>query len=148
MPFLCRHQPLKAIFLVGSALYVILAVPVWAITNALPSWRPRRSWSFKRALTIKLLRTGVRILYQVGIPESPPLDSFKKEPNRVVWVEPAAPDLIVGEIRELAEKNGVKPVKVGGYWGGPVGSDGVAGQPASPEERVVYHFHGGAHVCV
>ncbi|KAI8996276.1 Alpha/Beta hydrolase protein [Trametes punicea] len=146
MSFFFRHQPLKALFLVGRSLYVIFAIPLWAITNALPSWRPRRSWSLKNALRVKLLRTGLKILFQVGIPEPPALDSFKREPNRVVWIERAAPDLIVSEIRDLAEKNGVKAVKVGGFWGGPVGSDGVVGQRASPEERVVYYFHGGAHV--
>ncbi|KAI9000461.1 hypothetical protein BD414DRAFT_504520 [Trametes punicea] len=146
MLFPFRHQPLKAFFIAGSVFYLICAIPVWTVTNALPSWRPRRSWPLKRTLIIKLLRTAAKILYQIGVDGSPPLDSFKRERNRIVWVEPAAPDLIVGEIRDLAEMNGVKPVKVAGYWGGPIGSDGVPGQRASPEERVIYHFHGGAHI--
>ncbi|CDO74475.1 hypothetical protein BN946_scf184979.g30 [Trametes cinnabarina] len=77
---------------------------------------------------------------------APPLESYEKDAPSIAWVEPVPPELIVDEIHDLAERNGVKPMKVGGFWLGPKGSDGIAGQPAKPDERVIYYFHGGAHV--
>ncbi|KAL7278968.1 hypothetical protein ACG7TL_006800 [Trametes sanguinea] len=146
MSFAFRQQPLKALFLLGTVAYIAVAIPVWALTNALPSWRPRRSWPLKRAVLVNLVRLYVGITYHIGAPPYPPLEWYEKDAPSIAWVEPATPDLIVGEIRELAEQNGVEPVKVGGFWLGPKGPDGVAGQRAKPGERVVYHLHGGAHV--
>ncbi|KAI9061124.1 alpha/beta-hydrolase [Trametes sanguinea] len=146
MPFAFRKQPLKAVFLIGSVVYIVFSLPIWALTASLPSWRPRRSWSLWRAVMVKIVRTGVKIMFAIDPPQFPPLESYKKDASSIVWVEPAPPDLIVGEIRELAEKNEVKSVKIGGFWLGPKGPDGVAGQRAKPEERVIYHLHGGGHV--
>ncbi|OSC98290.1 alpha/beta-hydrolase [Trametes coccinea BRFM310] len=146
MPFAFRKQPLKAAFLLGSVVYIVFSLPIWALANALPAWRPRRSWSLGRAVMVKIVRTGVKIMFAIDPPQYPPLESYKKDASSIAWVDPAPPELIVGEIRELAEKNEVKLAKIGGFWLGSKGPDGVAGQRAKPEERVIYHLHGGGHV--
>ncbi|KAI0331841.1 alpha/beta-hydrolase [Cubamyces sp. BRFM 1775] len=144
--FLFRKQPLKTIYVIGVVFYTLASIPVLVIKYALPSQRPRRTWTLKRALTVHLVRSAVgKLIYGAAPILDPPLESYKKDAKRIVSIEPT-PDLVVGEIRELAEKNGVKPEKLAGFWLGPTGPDGVAGQRARPEERVVMHLHGGAHI--
>ncbi|KAI9061123.1 alpha/beta-hydrolase [Trametes sanguinea] len=146
MPFAFRRQPLKDFALIGGPIFIFFSLPVWILVNALPAWRPRRSWSLKRALIVKLIRVGLKIAFSIEAFQSPPLESYKKDAASIVWVEPAPPELIVGELRELADTNEVKPERISGIWLGPKGPDGVAGQRAKAEERVVYHFHGGGHI--
>ncbi|KAI0075549.1 alpha/beta-hydrolase [Panus rudis PR-1116 ss-1] len=147
MPFAFRHQPLRTMFILGGVIYILVSLPVWLVLAAIPATRPRRSWSFKRAIFVRLLRPLLKIRYQTALPTPTPLTKFESDAKALgfVWVK-ATPDLVVGEIRELAEKNGVKAERVGGFWYGPRGPDGEVGQPASPGEKVVYHMHGGGHV--
>lgn len=58
-----------------------------------------------------------------------------------VWVAPA-PQLVVGELKELADANGVEAVRTGGYWIGPRLGAVPAGKQACAGEKVVYHVHG------
>ncbi|KAH9885837.1 alpha/beta-hydrolase [Cubamyces lactineus] len=144
--FVFRKQPLKTIYVISVVFYTLASIPVLVIKYALPSQRPRQSWTLKRALIVHLIRSAVgRLAYGAAPFQDPPLASYKKDARLIVAIEPT-PDLVVGEIRELAEKNGVKPEKLAGFWIGPTGPDGVAGQRARPEERVVMHCHGGAHI--
>ena len=140
--FVFRKQPLKTIYVIGVVFYTLASIPVLVIKYALPSQRPRQSWSLKRALIVHLIRSTIdRLAFGAAPFQDPPLASYKKDARLIASIEPT-PDLVVGEIRELAEKNGVKAEKLVGFWLGPTGPDGVAGQRAHPEERVIMHFHG------
>ncbi|KAI0073107.1 alpha/beta-hydrolase [Panus rudis PR-1116 ss-1] len=147
MAFAFRHQPLKALYLFGTIVYLLGSLPVWVVLAAIPYTRPRRTWSFNRTLIARIARVYCNLLWDTGILPPTPLSEY--EPNAktlgFVWVK-ATPELIVGEISELAEKNEVKAERTGGFWFGPRGPDGEVGQRASSDEKVVYHLHGGAHV--
>ena len=128
----------------GGVVYVLLALPVWAIANALPATRPKRSWPLKRVIVVRAFRVFINVLYSTSLLPSTPLEKLAENAAALgfVWVEPAPEELIVGEVRELAEKNKVKAERTGGFWIGPRGPDGEHGQRASPDEKVVYHLHG------
>ncbi|KAI1789469.1 alpha/beta-hydrolase [Ganoderma leucocontextum] len=147
MPFAFRHQPVKTVYLLGAAVYVLGALPVWTVANALPSTRPRRSWTLKRSLVVTILRNAAVIIYSTSLQAPPTLEACEKDAHALgfVWVK-ATPDLVVGEVHELAEKNGVEAVPTAGFWIGPRGPDGNSDYPAGSDEKVVYHFHGGGHV--
>ena len=54
---------------------------------------------------------------------------------------PAPPDLVLGRIKELADRQGVRPITVAGYWYGKK----AAGEREAPGEKVILYFHGGAY---
>ena len=143
MSFTFRNQPLKAAYYLGFGVYMLGALPVWLVTNAIPAFRPRREWTLGRSLIVVSVRNVVDVFFKTSPPLSPPLEEFEKDAKATgfVWVK-ATPELIVGEISQLAEQNDVEAVRVGGFWYGARGADGEVGQPASPDERVVYHCHG------
>ena len=59
-----------------------------------------------------------------------------------MWVD-AKPELVVGEIKELAERNKVGVEQVAGYWYGKRdAATGRVGQRAGPDEKVMYALHG------
>ncbi|KAH9942785.1 alpha/beta-hydrolase [Amylocystis lapponica] len=136
MPFTFRHQPYKGIVLVGSVLILlIIRLPFWTLTNIIPSWRPRRSWSLRRSLIVHGWRAFLDIVYATSLPE-PPAEAVRTAPSSGFVSVDAAPDLVVGEILELAELNHVKPVKTSGYWCGPRGPSGEVGYKAVPGQKM------------
>ncbi|EMD35344.1 hypothetical protein CERSUDRAFT_116141 [Gelatoporia subvermispora B] len=149
MAFAFRRQPFKAIYKTFNVLYLLVSVPVWALIAVVPAWRPRRSWSVGRTLMVKFIRAYIGLMFNTTLPPSPPPAIIAASPSAqemgFAWVDPA-PDLVTGEIRDVAEINGVKPEKSSGYWYGPRGPDGAPGQTASKGEKVILHMHGGAFV--
>ncbi|KAI0635585.1 alpha/beta-hydrolase [Trametes polyzona] len=143
MVFTFRTQPFKALCLIGGALYILARLPFWVLRNLLPSWRPRQSWTLKRSIIVALLDAGTRLIYWTAPLAAVPLEECAKDARRLgfVWVEPVPQELVVGEIRQMAEKVGVRAVRTGGFWYGPRGEDGEVGQRAGPEERVMGSSH-------
>jgi acetyl esterase/lipase len=65
-----------------------------------------------------------------------------KDHTGFVLIPGAAPDLVVGSIKAYAEKAGVRPETIIGYWFG--GS--VEERPVREGEVVVMNMHGGAYI--
>ena len=143
MSFTYRNQPFKTVYLLGSAFYILGALSVWTMVYLLPAMRPRRSWTLKRALIVTLIRNAASVVYNTGLPAPTLPEVCEKDAHALgfIWVE-AAPELIIGEVHDLAEQNGVKAVRVAGFWVGPRSPSGKADYHALPDERVIYHFHG------
>jgi len=59
-----------------------------------------------------------------------------------VLIPPAAPDLVIGSIKTYADKAGVKPETIIGYWFG----DSPEEQPVQENEVVVMNMHGGGYI--
>ncbi|OCH88431.1 alpha/beta-hydrolase [Obba rivulosa] len=147
MPFAFRHQPIKTIYTVGTLLYLLCCLPVWTVVGLVPAFRPRRSWTLKRTLIVKSYRVLLRMMFNTAIIVPGPPDKYASTAREsgFVWVD-ATPDLVNGEIRDMAQINEVKAEKTCGFWYGPRGSDGEPGQRASEGEKVVYHMHGGGYI--
>ncbi|OCH88430.1 alpha/beta-hydrolase [Obba rivulosa] len=147
MPFAFRHQPLKAIYLTVSILYLLVCLPIWTIMGMIPGLRPRRSWTLKRTLIVKAMRTGLGIMFNTSLinPVSPDTYAASAETSGFVWVDPA-PALVVGEIQDMAQINDVQAQKACGFWYGPRGPNSAVGQRASKDEKIIYHMHGGGYV--
>lgn len=148
MAFAFRYQPLKGLYMLGSILLLLfIRLPVWTILGLVPSWRPLPTWSLGRSLIVQAFQAYVGVLFNTAIdtPARPHENAPDAVKSGLVWIDPT-PDLIVGEVRDFANTNHVQAEKVPGYWHGPRASDGTVGQRASPGEKVVYHFHGGAFI--
>lgn len=141
-----RRQPTKAVYLTYVAVSTLLfRVPFWAITSLVPAYRPRPRWTIGRTLLIRLLQTLIPAVFKTATFHLMRVDpkTFAKQEDAagVVWVD-AAPELVVGEIKEYAELNDVAVEQVPTYWFGD--RDPVthrAGQKAGPGEKVILAFH-------
>ncbi|CCM07010.1 uncharacterized protein FIBRA_09329 [Fibroporia radiculosa] len=147
--FAYRHQPLKTLFLLYTGVSLFVRIPFWITTNLLPSWRPRRSWTLSRTLIVNLLRVVSDTIFKTSVSIFSIDPKLLEQPLAaeagLVWVDPT-PDLILGEIKDAADLNGVTSTKVAGFWYGERGLDGVVGQKADPDEKVIYELHGGGFV--
>ena len=145
-PFRYRNQPWKALYLTYVlSIALVFRLPYWLIVSAIPSLRPRQSWTFYRAFVYHPFKLFVQLIRVVGL--HPPKgnaerDSQNPEETGFAWVEPLPESLITGDIAEMAKANGVYPVRVWGYWMGERDEKGRPGQPAREGERVLLHIHG------
>jgi acetyl esterase/lipase len=62
-----------------------------------------------------------------------------------VWCKPI-PELIKGRVKKWAQAANVEAIRVPGYWYNSPRSPIPVGARAQPNEKVFYHFHGGAYV--
>jgi acetyl esterase/lipase len=165
-----RKQPIKGLYVVYRFITLLVLLPFWTLRYALPSWRPRASWTLKQALYVcthssYLLSTPlensssiceqnryVRWLSTIGemIGVSGrthkdytllPLPSIKDH-SGFVLIPPAASDLVTGSIKAFADKAGVRPETIIGYWFG----DSLEDRPVEEDEVVVMNMHGGGYI--
>lgn len=142
MSFPFRNQPWTALYILYSVVSIlVLRLPFWIIVSALPSSRPRRSWSMGRTVAVYALQAVVAAMYEIGF--GPPKDPATYESQLgFVWVDGIAPDMVVGDVASAAKVNNVSPTRICGYWSGKTGADGRHGQAAAAGERVLYMLHG------
>lgn len=153
--FAFRNQPLKFLYLafwIPSLLF--LRLPYWAAIASIPALRPRRSWTFRRTLTVRFSDAYLRMLWAIGLASKPapspsPIadgatdasDASRGDPG-LVWVDAVGEDMLHGDVASAAKLNNVSPAKVYGYWYGELGQDGRPGQRAGKDEKVLLHFRG------
>ncbi|KAI5118201.1 hypothetical protein M0805_005555 [Coniferiporia weirii] len=146
-----QTQPLKGIYVSSSLLSLyLLRIPLWTLRNALPAWRPRRSWPLSRCIRVNLARYLNALAARVGglghTPSHRALELGKGVQG--VYVDPVPSALVTGELKTWADVASVEPVRVPGYWQHASGTDIVMGAQPAEGEKVPYHFHGGGYVAL
>ncbi|EKM50922.1 uncharacterized protein PHACADRAFT_199762 [Phanerochaete carnosa HHB-10118-sp] len=148
--FAFRSQPLKALYLLVFVPFTLFVrLPYWVLVSTIPAFRPRKTWSMKRALSLYIVTTNNNLTYTTGfsaLPGNPEKESAKPETTGFAWVDAVPDDLVTGELAEFARRNQVAPARIYGYWYGARGEHGKPGQHAGKNERVIYFIHGGGHV--
>ncbi|KAI8985770.1 hypothetical protein BD414DRAFT_65107 [Trametes punicea] len=147
MTKLLDRQPFKALYLAYFATSLFLVkIPFWTILYIPRSRRIRRTWTLKRSLIVRIAKE----LFSVKVDLKPrnsanPLTEpgMTLKDAKFVWIDPIPNQMLVGEVRRVAEINGVQPVKVPGYWLLKKGST-WAGPKAKKGEKTLLHMHGGA----
>ncbi|KAH9916643.1 Alpha/Beta hydrolase protein [Fomitopsis serialis] len=150
--FRYHRQPLKTVYLVCyalSALCVRLPYLDYVVAAVIPALRPRRTWSMKRAFMVPLMRVGIAPLVMVGFSaEQEPEDvmpTAKDEENGLVALPPVEDRFIMGEVKEIAELNGVKAKRTFEYWYKSADVQGTGTHEAKDDELVYLNFHGGGY---
>lgn len=146
---LIRHQPFKSIYLAYFAFtFFFFRLPLHILLSLIPWTRPRTSWTARRAILVRALQDIVPVVFDTASFDVARIDprTFSdakiKDEVGLVWIE-AKPELIVGEIKEMAERNKVGVEKVAGYWYGRRDPEtGRVGQRAGADEKVMYALHG------
>ncbi|KAJ7503017.1 alpha/beta-hydrolase [Mycena galericulata] len=101
---------------------------------AIPALRPRKSWPFRRALILHVMKALVNLFFDIGFPVSVGQDpeAIAASPNAsetgFTWVDPLADAQIVGELKELAVLNNARL------------------KEPRRTRKVIMHLHSGGHV--
>lgn len=142
-PLLLRHQPLKFIYNAYTIGSLCIRFPCWALVALIPRLRTRPSWTYRETLMIKFLNALFLNTFRTGS-----WKRFWNDPRTMdadhaglVWIDPN-PNLVVGEIKELAQLNKVEVARIAAYWYGERDpSTRKVGQRAAPDEIVVLALH-------
>ncbi|PWN38316.1 alpha/beta-hydrolase [Meira miltonrushii] len=147
---LWSRQPYKIFYFIYFGLSVgFIFLPWFAIVSIFPSKRERPSWTWKKSTLVKLYRHGTRLTFRTHTSLS--RDLTKEVPHsktvraKFVWVEGLSEDFVRGELKRMLEIQGLSTVRTCGFWYGERDGGGGVGQKASPNEKVIYHLHGGAY---
>ncbi|KAK7057107.1 Abhydrolase-3 domain-containing protein [Favolaschia claudopus] len=142
-----RHQPMKSIYLLYELVTAFIRIPYWALLAIPRGLRPRKSWSWARAMNVQLIRHLSNLSLVVGpIRVSPSyLALVPGIGYHGVWVEPLPSEHILGKLKIWIAAAGVTAVKLPGYWLHKSGSTIEGEAPLMPGEKIVYALHGGAY---
>lgn len=143
-------QPYKLLYFIYFGLSVgLVFLPWFAFSSLFPSQRARPSWTWKRSTLVKLYRHGTRLTFRTHTSLS--RDLSKEVPHsktvrgKFVWVDALSEDLVRGDVRRMMNVQGLKLHRTCGFWYGERDGGNGVGQRALPNEKVVYHLHGGAY---
>lgn len=133
-----HRQPLKSVYWTFQIVGLMLRLPFWAVLSAVPQTRQIQSWPFTRSFITRILRVLLPTLFKTATFPTPPINEAE---GNYIWVE-STPELIVGEIKEAAEVNGVEAVRARACIQCRAGDGRAADAPAKPDEKVIYYIHG------
>lgn len=132
---LLAKQPIKALYslyLFSSTL--LLRLPLWLVYFALPSNRPRRSWSIVQTILNEVLR--IRFQYVVDVRQQIERSLLAgKEGDRFVLIQPAQSSFYRGPLEADAS---VRPSVLPATW--------YPSKPTGKERRIILHFPPGAYI--
>ncbi|KIJ57775.1 hypothetical protein HYDPIDRAFT_34801 [Hydnomerulius pinastri MD-312] len=147
--FELRHQPLKTFYVLYSVISIVFVrLPYWIMSSIVPARRPRSAWTLSRTVTVYGLQAAVNLVFATGSfsDEDPEQSAQSADKLGFVWVDPLPTNLLTGEVASIAVTNKVEVVRTYGYWYGKGVGDGSHGHKARPDEKVLYHFHGGGYI--
>ncbi|WFD29784.1 hypothetical protein MSPP1_000797 [Malassezia sp. CBS 17886] len=157
------YYPFKVLYTVYFILSsVFVYLPCAAVANVYRGHRGRPSWSWRKSMTVCVVRRCVRFICNTRIllTHTPPTGALPRVKRSVfVWIEPehafaapkdgvldegGSPD-IRGELKRAMSVQGVGAARCGGYWL-TADSDTVAPDaPARRDEKLLFVLHGGAY---
>ncbi|PFH51558.1 hypothetical protein AMATHDRAFT_142257 [Amanita thiersii Skay4041] len=148
MSFAYRRHPLKGLYVIYQLLTTMFVrIPWWILLTIPQTWRPRKSWTIKRTIYVRLLRHLMSVTSQTG-----PLVTV---PNHLaitpgtgingVWVG-AVSHLIIGDLKTWRTTSSVASIRIPGYWVHKAGTNIKVASSPTPGEKVIYNLHGGAYV--
>ncbi|KAK0459245.1 alpha/beta-hydrolase [Desarmillaria tabescens] len=135
MAFRFRNQPWKSLYILYFGLTtLVLRLPVWVLLSL---YKSTRTWSVRRTIYFKVIREYIGRFFVTGFP-SPPVSHCGYTCSQIE----ACPQLVVGEIKEIARVNGVQSETTTGFWYTQNNFEGPVDRMARDDETIVYHIHG------
>jgi acetyl esterase/lipase len=129
-------QPGKLLFTLWALSINTARLPIWIIYFIPAFLRQNPQWTYKQALTVRIMKEFLRYMSVIEIATPTKLEPGK-EGDKFVKTLPGKADKYIGVV---AQDNEIRPETIGGTW--------YPNRPssASAAGSVVLHFHGGAYV--
>lgn len=145
---------LKAIYRLGIILALrFIQLPFWSIYYSWRPNRPRRSWTRRRAVNVRMFKRFHQVGIELGLRDGRdlsvevPQEELEPLNARFVWIPELDEGDIVGVVAKHAAMMDVKSISIPAYW---MFKEGVRWSPAhekvQKDETVMLYFHGGAFV--
>lgn len=148
MVYELQRSPLRKLYILLHKLETyVFRIPLWYLKSIPRPLRPRASWSATKAYLMPYLNYWHDfgpIGERVGPMHSwPDYRAIPDTPGvKAVWLD-STPQLVVGDVKQWAERGNVQPIRIPGYWYDKDGHDTPIGAPPEPGEKVVLYLHGG-----
>jgi len=141
-------QPRKTFYILYSLAMLAVKMPFYIAESAL--WPPMRSWSFKKAINLRLLKWFISVNNQMG-EMIQPYNHLKSivDPRKDVlgiWIDPVEDKFIPDNVKAFAKQASVKPTRIPGYWYYQKNYPRLADVRAAPGEEVICYIHGGGFI--
>ncbi len=135
MAFIFRNQPWKSLYILYFGITtLVLRLPIWVVLSL---YKPTRMWSVRRTIYFKAIREYIDTFFVTGFP-SPPISRCDYTCSPIE----ACPQLVVGEIKEIARVNDVQSESTTGFWYTQNLFEGPMDRMAGDDETIIYHIHG------
>ncbi|KAH7343934.1 Alpha/Beta hydrolase protein [Rhizoctonia solani] len=144
---LLHVRPFGIIYLLYKRILVLVKIPFQAALYFVGINKLRPSWTFKKILIVSAIRGFINTPAKTGLTGG--RDHTKEvaakdcQDARFIWVDGVSPELIVGEIKRLAQVCGAQPVRIPAYGFGKWDS---AHDHARDSEKIVLNLHGGGYI--
>ena len=135
---LLTYQPIKGVYVFAALGFELLRLPLFIVKYLTKYGRQHPEWTFRQALTIRIVSAVVYHIANIQIKQPTPL-SPGSEKERFVRIKPAEGDLYKGPLRI---NNDVQPVEIGATWY----PRPLSASANESNIKVVLHIHGGAYV--
>ncbi|KAI0314148.1 Alpha/Beta hydrolase protein [Amylostereum chailletii] len=148
MVYELRRQPVKGLYLTFEALTIaLIRIPWWTLTNIVPRFRARPSWTLRKAIMVNVLSRLNFVCSRIDILSfiADHLNVSEGPEIKLAWVDPVPPSLLSDPLNEWVAAAAASPMRIPGYWIDRPGLDIPIGTPIQPDEKVIYHFHGGGY---
>ncbi|CAE7189736.1 unnamed protein product [Rhizoctonia solani] len=144
---LLHVRPLGALYLLYRRTLALLKLPFWTALYFAGINKPRPSWNLKKTLVLNAIRELLDAPSRTGNTRG---RDYTKEvaskeclDARFIWIDGVPPELIVGEIKRLAQACGAQPVRIPAYGFGKWDS---VRDLARDGEKIILNLHGGAYI--
>ncbi|OTA93657.1 hypothetical protein M434DRAFT_72783 [Hypoxylon sp. CO27-5] len=131
---LLSYRPLNLVFKLAYVGTIVIRLPIWIISAAIPFLRPHPKWTAKQTFMTRVAYAVLDIDSRIGITEQLSLEK-QKEGDRFQVIKPSPEDVYKGPLA-----SDIKPDVIGGTWF----PKAPGGDLAS--KLVMFHCHGGAFV--
>ncbi|CAE6434405.1 unnamed protein product [Rhizoctonia solani] len=145
---LLHVQPLGFLYLLYRRTLVLIKLPFWTALYFAGINKPRASWTLKKTLLFNAIRDILDAPSKTGndrgrvytneVAAKDCLDA------RFIWVDSVQSELIVGEVKRLAQACGAQSVRIPAYGFGKWDS---ARDLARDGEKIILNLHGGAYIA-
>ncbi|CAE6458613.1 unnamed protein product [Rhizoctonia solani] len=140
-------RPFGFLYMLYKRILILAKTPFQAVLYLLGVNKLRSSWTLKKVLVLSAIREIINAPARTGI--SGGRDHTKEVAAKdcldakFIWVNGVPDELVVGEIKRLAQACGAQSVRIPAYG---FGNWGSSGDLARDGEKIVLNLHGGGYI--
>ncbi|CAE6424431.1 unnamed protein product [Rhizoctonia solani] len=144
---LLHVKPFGSLYMFYKGIVILVKIPFHAVLYFLGVNKLRRSWTLKKVLILSAIRELINAPATTGITggrdHTKEVASKDCQDGHFIWVDSVPDELIVGEIKRLAQVCGAESVRIPAYG---FGRWNPARDLARDGEKIILNLHGGGYI--